>query len=234
MKTILYKKNSIKLIKQKPSKSPFNKGDLYLDKAQKWAKILGKCPGVMAIFLSGSIPQGKATDQSDIDFFIIAREGQIWTARFFVFLVLKLCQQIATESDHAGKICPNHFIKIQEQDKYAANLFSHNIPLYDPYNLWSEFVKANEEWIGEFGYKFFKFVQGNPSALGASPLKKGERILKSPLRGGFRGPWEQTLKSIQTKKIKNNPDYKLPGAKIVLEDHELRLHPKPKNKDFKK
>jgi len=99
-------------------------------KAKFWARILGLLPSVRAIFLSGSVAQGRATDSSDIDFFIIARHGQIWTARFFVFLILKIFRQIRTSKNHAGKICPNHFItdthlEIQEKDVYSANLFSH-------------------------------------------------------------------------------------------------------------
>lgn len=201
---------------------------LQIKKAQKWAKILGRCPGVMAIFLSGSLSQGKATEQSDIDFFIIAREDQIWTARFFVFLVLKLCWQIATEKDHASKICPNHFIthqhlEIQEQDEYAANLFSHNIPLYDPFSLWSEFVEANKSWIEGFGYTFFL-----PLEQGEMP-DRAEGIECSISRHSTNTWAECMFKSLQTQKIKSNPNYKHPRAKIVLEDHELRFHPKPKN-----
>jgi len=55
-----------------------------IKKAKRWAKYCGKMPGVKAIFLSGSIACGRATEKSDIDFFIIAQHGRIWTARFFV------------------------------------------------------------------------------------------------------------------------------------------------------
>jgi len=194
-----------------------------LRKAHFWARILGVLPGVRAIFLSGSVAQGHAKDTSDIDFFIIARDGQIWTARFFVFAVLKIFGQMRTEKCHAGKICPNHFItdshlEIQEKDTYSADLFSHLIPLYDPYLLNTKFVQENEQWIKEF--------VGTRHALSLRTVVSKQ---EQPL-GNFARTIENFLRTLQIKKIKSNPDFRLPGAKIVLEDGELRFHPKPKNR----
>ena len=195
----------------------------YLDKARFWAKILGRLPGVEAIFLSGSLAQGKAKKSSDIDFFIIARPGQIWTARFSVFMVLKLCGQISTEARHQGKICPNHFIisdslEIVEKDEYSAHLFSHNVPLWDPQKIFPEFVKANT-WVWKYKYEFpLQIETGDPQSYQAPEPKVS---------------WaENWLKHWQIKKIKANSDYHLPGAKIILNDTELRFHPKPRNKEF--
>ncbi len=208
-----------------PHKGDFN-SEKYFKKAHFWAGILSFCPGVRAIFLSGSVAQGRGAQSSDIDIFIIARYGQIWTARFFVFVILKCFSQLAKEHDHAGKVCPNHFItdkdlEIQEKDAYAANLFSHNVPLYDPGNLWGEFVKANEGWVKKFGKEF----ESRKSKVESRKYRKAN---------AFEMLLEQILKKLQIKKIKSNPEYSISGAKIVLEDTELRFHPKPKNKGWKK
>ncbi len=197
-----------------------------LKKAELWAKILGHLPGVRAIFLSGSIARGKAKKTSDIDFLIIARAGQIWTARFFVFLILKIFGQLSKPHHHAQKICPNHFLtdhslEIEEKDAYAANLFCHNIPLYDPLNLWSNFVDENREWIESFGEDFDEIPEKT-----FGPPRKRFRVRKSL--------WERFFRWIQRGKIIRNPEYKKPGAKIVLSNTELRFHPVPKNKYWKK
>ncbi|MCF7905897.1 nucleotidyltransferase domain-containing protein [Candidatus Gracilibacteria bacterium] len=199
----------------------------FLRKARTWARICGLLPGVQAIFLSGSVAQGRATNISDIDFFIIARHGQIWTARFFVFALLYATGQMRTNTHHAGKICPNHFItethlRIRERDLYAAKLFSHNKPLYDPNGIFWHFVQENKDWVQKHGEHF--------------PIIEKDII---PLR--TRKPWafEQWFESCvalaQKEKIRRNPEYRLPGAKIVLEDYELRFHPKPRNRsqDYK-
>ena len=195
----------------------------YLKKAKFWAQILGKFPGVRAIFLSGSLAQKKGNKNADIDFFIIARHGQIWTARFFIFIVLKIFCQLAKEKNHAGKICPNHFIsdqnlEIQEQDAYAAHLFSNNQPLYDPDNLFSLFIKTNKHWMKTFGI------------IPTIPI---DLIPIQSRNNHYKNWFESFLKKIQINKIKKNPEYYFPEAKIVLSDTELRFHPKPKNIDFK-
>lgn len=199
---------------------------ILLKKASLWAKTLGHLPSVQAIFLSGSIASGKARKTSDIDFLIIARAGQIWTARFFIFIVLKTFGQLSKPNHHAGKICPNHFLtdhslEIDEKDAYAAQLFSHNIPLYDPLSLWSNFVDENKEWIESFGETFEEI----PDKIFGPPRKRF-RVRKSL--------WEVFFRWIQRTKIINNPEYKKPGAKIILSDQELRFHPIPKNKYWKK
>ncbi len=199
----------------------------YLKKARFWAWILGYLPGVRSVFLSGSVAQGRVSEGSDIDLFFITHHGQIWTGRFFVFFVLKLCRQIATDAHHAGQICPNHFItdknlKIEEKDAYAAHLFAHNLPLHDPADLWAVFVKANKNWIKNFGEEFSHSPQ--------NPNKK----FKKKKAGFFAQKLELGLKKIQIKKIKHNHQYFYPGAKIILKDTELRFHPKPKNKSWGK
>ncbi|MCF7917995.1 nucleotidyltransferase domain-containing protein [Candidatus Gracilibacteria bacterium] len=201
-----------------------------LKKALFWANILGLAPGVKAIFLSGSVAQNRAKETSDIDFFLIAKDGQIWTARFFVFGILKFFWQMRTDDRHAGKICPNHFItdthlQIREQDAYSANLFSHNIPLYDPCLLYKKFVQENEVWVHSFGEQFRPHPGFKTSPNPGWECKKIS----------FFWRWiESCLQYAQMEKIKRNHDYRLPGAKIILDDHELRFHPRPKNKSFSK
>ncbi len=196
-----------------------------LKKAEYWAKILGYIPSVRAIFLSGSLACGNAKKSSDIDLLIITRAGQIWTARFFVFIILKICRQLSKPDDHAEKICPNHFItdhslEIEEKDAYAAQLFSHNIPLYDPLHLWVNFVDENKTWVELFNEKF----QDTPEKTFGPPQKQF-RIQRSFFENIFR--------SIQRKIIMRNPEYYYPGSKIIVNNNELRFHPEPKNKNWK-
>lgn len=198
----------------------------FIKKAEHWAKLCGKLPGVRAVFLSGSVASGHATKKSDIDFFIIAQHGRIWTARFFVFLFLKITGQMVSDKNHAMKICPNHFItdsqlEIKEKDAYSAELFSHNFPLYDPDKIFLNFVEKNATWVRKFREKFPKTPL---PGFGTSP--KNPSLLARFL--------ENILSAIQIVKIRNNPKYHIKGAKIILEDDELRFHPQPKNMKFKK
>jgi len=194
-------------------------------KANRWAKIIGHLPGVVAVFLSGSVAQGLGNEDSDIDFFIIAPPGRIWTARFFTNLLLKLTFNLSKPERHKLRICPNHFItaealEIAEKDAYSAHLFSHNQALYDPQNLWPQFVEANA-WVHEFGEAFPVLIKSNDKAA---------EFIATPAKTGLL---EKVLRWIQVQKIHRNPDFKRPGAKIVLKNTELRFHPDPKNQYWK-
>jgi predicted nucleotidyltransferase len=213
----------------------------YFARAFYWANILGRLPGVRAIFLSGSLARGDGNDKSDIDFFVIVRHGQIWTARFFVFVMLKLSGRLAKPHHHAGQICPNHFITdknltIQEQDAYAARLFSSNQALYDPDQIFLEFVSANETWIKKFGCKF----ENKLTAVGANNFVPKKNLVETKYflsqkktnqkLNWIEGWFESFIRPLQIKKIRSNSEYDQIGAKIILTDHELRFHPEPKNR----
>lgn len=192
------------------------------DRAHKWARILGRLPGVAAIFLSGSLAQGRAKKTSDIDILVIAHPGQIWTARCGVFLLLRVCGRLAKPHHHAGQLCPNHFLtadalEIREKDAYSANLFAHNIPLHDPWNVFADFYERNHLWVQDLGACF--------------PCKPpGKCHYRVPKMNRMTKKRESILKHWQIRKIQRNPDGTRPGACIILEDTELRFHPCPKNK----
>ncbi len=198
-----------------------------IKKAKFWANILGPVYGVEAIFLSGSIATNNYTKYSDIDFLIITKYNHIWTARFFVFFLLKIFKQLAKSDNHAGKICPNHFItnnslKIKEKNAYSAFLFTHNIPLYDPNNLFYEFININKKWVQNFNESF--------STNKYTKNKQKRNTLKIVNKNWL----EQFLKYWQIKKIKNNSSYYNSRSCIILKDTELRFHPVPKSHNWKK
>jgi len=190
-----------------------------LKKARIWASILGVVPSVTSIFLSGSRATNKDNSDSDIDFFIIVKPGRIWTARFFVFLLLKSTGQLAKPKKHKMKICPNHFItadalSIREKDGYAAHMFSQNCPLYDPQNIYSLFKEQNT-WVALFGEHF------PPTTPSSFTLRKSRKSCM-----------ESLLKRIQRRKILKNTDYQTRDHCIILKDYELRFHPVPKNQFY--
>ncbi len=190
-------------------------------KAQHWGRWLGRLPGVAAIWWSGSIVRGQGTPASDIDLFFVARPGRLCTARWWVTGCLRLLGQLARPHDHAGKLCPNHFIalphlNIIETDPYAAQLFSHCVPLSDPHGIWAHWVTANRPWVESHGYAF----QVPASAPAALPAWRRTRL----------GNWvESLLRRLQVWQLDRHRSHLPRGAKVWITDTEIRLHPQPKN-----
>lgn len=58
-------------------------------KAKKMTRIISRFPFVRMVSLSGSLSKNCAYPDSDIDFFIIAKEGRVWVTRFLLMLYKK-------------------------------------------------------------------------------------------------------------------------------------------------
>ncbi|TSC93099.1 MAG: hypothetical protein CEN89_262 [Candidatus Berkelbacteria bacterium Licking1014_7] len=76
-----------------------------LSKARRFAQKIGRLPYVKMVALIGSMANGKANNNSDIDFFIQTAPKRIWTARFFILLWLLILGERPTSQNKAGKIC---------------------------------------------------------------------------------------------------------------------------------
>ena len=189
-------------------------------RARFWGRFLSRMPGVATIFLSGSLSQGRATITSDIDFFVVAWPGRIFTARFWILLPLLICGRLAHgEKNHARKICPNHFItadhlEIRDKNRYHSYVYAHSRFLSGDRAVWERFKAANQTWIRDHGFEF----QGEIHREAVLRERRQSRI-GDLLEVFFR--WLQRLKHQMSRAT-------LPkDARVWLTDTEIRLHPHP-------
>ncbi|MFA4995804.1 MAG: nucleotidyltransferase domain-containing protein [Patescibacteria group bacterium] len=221
-----------------------------LNKRLSQAKIIGRTiarlPFVRCVILNGSLAQGKSKKSSDIDILIIAKDGRIFTARFFIniFALLFGIKRSKDESKgHAGKFCFNYFLtesylKIptgrgEKIDKYCAENYSASKFIAGDGGLFEEFLRANEELFEKYNCK-----QKLSSRHFASPparwVKQSERSYRKQNRrfltlfemtSIISNRLEKLLKSYQIKKIESDPRTKKYPDLIVYNDRELRFHP---------
>lgn len=76
---------------------------------EKAIRLIQCVPFTRRVVLTGSYAEGRATKNSDIDFFIQVQEGHLFSTRFFVTLLLHMAGIRRTDTDIAGKICLNWF-----------------------------------------------------------------------------------------------------------------------------
>ncbi len=108
----------------------------------KHGHIILNIPFVSGVCISGSLSKGVMKDDADIDYFIFAKSGKIWLAKFFVkaykFLILKNRKEL---------FCTNYFISdenltIEEQNLYTATELATLIPISSK-NLYDQLLLAN-------------------------------------------------------------------------------------------
>ena len=194
----------------------------YEKRAQFWARILSYAPGVRAIFLSGSLPQGTAHQGSDIDFLFITRSGWLSRSRFCVFVILWIFRRLSRPERHAGQICPNHWLsanalEIEEKNAYAARLYAFNIPLYDAGGYWSAFVQKNQSWLAEY-----------QEAFQYAPAKTAAQISAENSSSALGRWFERWLGELQFRRIKKSPEFQRASHRLIWNERELRFHPQPK------
>lgn len=191
---------------------------LHQRRAEFWSRVIARLPGVEAVFLTGSLAQGRSTAKSDIDFFIVARHGRIFTARFWVLAVLLICRRLAmNDESHAGRICPNHFVtashlEIVERSQQFAYLYRRSRFLAGKVELWELFKKLNQPWMLAHGYGYDQVSDEN-IAIPSQKNSIGGNIFE---RGAYL---------IQHHKMRTNALQIPDEARIWLRRHEIRCHP---------
>lgn len=127
------------------------------------AKILSGIGVIKLIAVCNSLSFSNARSESDIDFFILAKEGRIWLARLFSVSLMKLLGLRVSKKTLQDKICLSFYATesgsafqplMLEDDICFAFWFSHLTPLYQKENAYEKVLEKNS-WIYSFFPNFF-------------------------------------------------------------------------------
>lgn len=212
--------------------------DRFLLKARQAADKLRYVPFIKAIFVCNTVAMNTASNNSDIDFFIVVKSGRIWLTRFFTTLILTIFGLRRTKRAIKNKICLSFYttennldlkkIALAEADIYLLYWICFLVPLYDPENISVKIWRVNSAWIQ-------KFIPNIMALLGAPVLysvkdSRISRTIKKMLEAFWSGVYgnimEQQAKGAQQAKMKFNV-YSLqnaPDTRVIISDNMLKFH----------
>ncbi len=214
-------------------------------KAIRFIKLLRFNPLIKMVAICNSLAFSNAGDYSDIDFFIIAKKKRIWLARFWANFLPKIFGLRPTRSDTQDKLCLTFFIaedklniadlQCSQFDIYLAYWISQVLPIYDPDQLYPQFIKANN-WIEKYFPNFLPYQVNNRRKVKDSIISKSFRRLGGLIYWRVWGNWQESLvKNIQLaalpatlKKVANQ------DTKVVINDQVLKFHDNDRRAKFKK
>lgn len=145
-------------------------------KAVRISKLLRYIPGVEMIAVCNSLSYNRAQPGSDVDLFIIARRGYIWTVRGLILAALAILRcrpNVVGSKKNTDAVCVSFILGSQN-----LNLMPYKICVQDVYlNFWIKKIKPlyTEKEL----YK--KFIQSNNIQLPALYQANYRRRVKMPL-----------------------------------------------------
>lgn len=118
-----------------------------MTQARASAAIIAKFPFVSSVCISGSLSKGYATNNSDIDLFIVTAANRLWICR----TLLHLYKKVTFLSGKEHSYCMNYFIDesrmcIEEQNIFTATELATLIPAYNK-EKHRDLIQANKNWL---------------------------------------------------------------------------------------
>jgi hypothetical protein len=201
------------------------------------AKKLRYVPFVRAVFVCNNLALGTVHADSDVDVCIVTRSGRIWIARLLATVLLRLMRIARTRYTSVDKVCLSFYVTDSALDMSGITLGTPDIylmywvrslvPLYDPYNHYSELQKKNT-WITPY----IRMIQQKKlSSRIRVDLPTGlfayiPRICEQLWRGRLGDIIELQAKELQKTKMKFRFESirDEPDSRVIVSDDMLKFH----------
>ncbi len=189
--------------------------------ARFYSRIIGLCPFVRGVMLSGSISKGYMGHNDDIDYFIVTEPGRLWITRTLLVLFKKIFLLNAYRN-----FCINYFVDtenlhIREKNRFTATEIAFLIPVYKK-DVHQTLLAANS-WTDEY---YPPFLRNGDTAQEKDPFFKHliEMIFDNRLGDKLENLLFRWSKNIIHKKFdaKNNAAF---AHAFVIKKNELRYLP---------
>lgn len=206
-------------------------------KAIKLIRILRFFPFVRSINICNTLSYSNASENSDIDFFVITKKNRVWTARFFVNLFLKIFNLRPRPNKSRDKFCFSFWVdeenldfeelKCEKSDWYLIFWISQIVNIYDEHNLCSRFFKINL-WIKKFlpNIVFYEISPKRKIESKFLNLKKVFEFIVSIIG-------ESVLRNLQIKIMPDNlKKLANKNTNVILGNGIIKLHDKDKRREY--
>lgn len=134
----------------------------YLEKTYKYIKFIKWIPGIKMIWIWNSLAMKSASENSDIDLFIVTEKNSMWFVRIFVTFIFQVLWVRKDDKNHAWRFCLSFFATIDgmvfsnfkiENDIYLYFRIVYFKPIFVKDETYKKFIEKNESWANFDDYK---------------------------------------------------------------------------------
>lgn len=204
-------------------------------------RLLKNFPFVKMIAVCSHLAYGNATEDSDIDLFVIAQKNRLWTSRFFILSLLKFLR-LRPGKEKKDKICISFILADQSLDLKGVRItepdidfifwISRMLPLYDE-GVYYDFIKANS-WIKDYLPNFIASQPASPRLVRINSLS---RFFKKFMELCHSGPLGDILESFYAWFQMNILPARLAELmnrdnRVIVDERMLKFHPTDRRVEY--
>jgi len=198
-------------------------------KVKRLAKYLACLPQVAGVAVSNTLAINNSRREADIDLFVIARAGKIWSARFWSIMPLYFFGKRPKPGATQDKYCFSYWVDANhldikpwklEKDIYYIYWLATLMPVYD--QIFHKFWLAND-WVNYF-LPNFDYPKPNRRYLVIKSL-----ILPLPTLEKLFKKIQMLMMPDRLKLMSENQ-----GSEVVINEGVLKFHPDDKRRYYQK
>jgi hypothetical protein len=208
-------------------------------RVRQYGQYIVKVPFVKMIAVCNNLAYDNATELSDIDLFIVIKEGRMWLARLIISLILQFHGVRRHGQKITGRFCLSFFVTpkklnmeplfLKPQDPYMAYWTKLIMPIFGE-EMYNRFKEENTKWLeGLYG---LKFSDNNKKNFTFPAQEKSKNFLEFILRGKFGDFIEFLLKKTFKKRTLKKSKSLGHEANVVVTDDILKFHNHDRRKEY--
>lgn len=199
-----------------------------MKRAVRAARLLRRVPFVTAVFVCNRLAAGHPHEESDIDFFIVVRDGRLWFSRLLVTALLHIFGLRRHGTTVADQVCLSFYvttsalgfsaIKLDGDDVYLRYWIAEILPLWSCPQVIEKFWHENVWAHGAL------HQAPMPCALLSRRTPWLTWIMEWMLHGNL-GSWcEKHTRAWQKKRMKEKSVSHAVSSAVVITDTMLKFH----------
>lgn len=146
--------------------------------ARFYSGIIAMFPFTRGVYISGSLSKNYMDKESDIDYFIITRQGRLWLNRTLLVLFKRIFLHNSNKNFCINYVIDTDNLEIPERNIYAATETVLLLPMYN-HKLFYDFLEANK-WFREY-YPNYALPQLHPEPQIPLLKRAFEKLLDNSL-----------------------------------------------------
>ncbi len=199
------------------------------NRARRVARLLRIIPTIQLVGITGGLAMNNASQDDDIDLFIVAAPQTLWITRLLATIITDLLRVRRHPDDRiiTNKICLNMFVTgdalavpKNERDLFTAHEVLQMIPLLNRNNTYQQFLHSNR-WVKTFLPQAWQ----EKSQISNFNVQRGKRFYKNSLSMLIIMIWslrfiEPLARNVQLWYMRQR------RTTEVVSDQVLRFHPR--------